>query len=171
MSVEDQVAADEPIVMVRMSKQQGCLNPGDIAGFPASRAARIVADKSGIEMVEGVDVDKDGNPLRSFGESPLAGDVDSEARGEGDGGNGDGNETWVFDPKTDPFVTDGISHQASKSLHARGLYTVESVRLFISATPEDEAAIDRIIAIEGVTEAQAEKIVKLYGIVSEHSEE
>lgn len=169
MSVEDQVAADEPIVMVRMSKQQGCLNPGDIAGFPASRAARIVADRAGVEMVVGVDVDKDGNPLRNFSGLPPAGDTDDD----GDGSNGDGGSAseWKFDAKTDPFVTDGVSKQASQALHARGLHTVESVRLFIAATPEDEAATDRINAIDGVTDAQAEKIVKLYGMVSEHSEE
>lgn len=167
MSLENQV--DEPIVMVRLSKQRGCLNPGDIAGFPASKAAAIVADKGGIEMVVGVDVDVDGNPLRAFGDEQILAD---ESIDDGNEGDGDGNlPEWKFDPKTDPFVTDGISKQASQALHARGLHTVEDVRLFIAATPEDEAAVDRINAIDGVTDPQAEKIVKLYGMTSEHSEE
>jgi hypothetical protein len=160
---------EEPVVMVRMSKQLGSLNPGDIAGFPTSKAAKIVADKAGVQMIVGVDVDADGNPLRVFGDElpAVADDVDD---GDGDGDEGSKTE-WKFDAKTDPFVTDGISQQASKALHARGMHTVDAVRMFIAATPVDVAAVDAINEIEGVTDAQAEKIVKLYGMVTEHSEE
>lgn len=78
---------------------------------------------------------------------------------------------WKFDARTDPFTTDGISKQASLALHAKGLHTVAAVRQFIAELPEGVDVVTAINEIDGVTDAQAEKIVKLYGMVTEHSEE
>ncbi len=156
----------EPIRILRLKSQIGCLNPGDIAGFPASKAARIIAEDGGVELIVGVDVDEDGNLLRDLEDAALVEGSNQDI----DADDGD-NKEWVFDPKKDPFMTDGISKQASLALHAAKLHTVDAVRQFIAETPEDQAAVDRINAIEGITDAQAEKIVKLYGTVTEHSDE
>lgn len=84
---------------------------------------------------------------------------------------GDGATEWKFDPKTDPFVTDGISKQAAQALHDHGLHSVAAVRQFMADLAEGVSPVDAVNEIEGVTDAQAEKIVKLYGLVTEFSEE
>lgn len=84
--------------------------------------------------------------------------------------NADNQDEWKFDPRTDPFVTDGISKQASQALHAKGIHTVEAVRQFLAGLPTDVEPVAAVNEIEGVSDAQAEKIVKLYGMTTEHSE-
>lgn len=79
-------------------------------------------------------------------------------------------QPYKFDPKTDPFTTDGISKLASMSLHGRGLHTVEAVRQFLAAVPEGKSPVDAVNEIEGISDQQAEKIVKLYSMTTEHSE-
>ena len=149
-------------MIVRMSAQRGNLNPGDIAGLPASKAATYVKEKAAVELVIGVDIDADANPLRDLsGLTPPVDDeeVSNEASAKKD--------RWTFDPKTDPFTTDGLSKQASLALHAQGWHTVDAVRNFLASLPEDVQAVDAVNDIEGVTDAQAEKIVKLYGMITE----
>lgn len=148
--------------ILRMAKQSGSLNPGDIAGFEDDKANRLIADKAGVEMIVGVDVDADGQPLRDFGDgTTAAAELDDE---DSDGPQ----QQWKFDAKTDPFVTDGISQQAAKALHAAGLHTVDDVRDYIAT---EEEAVSAVNAIDGISDAQAEKIVKLYGMVTEHAED
>ena len=128
-------------------------------------ANRLIIEGSAVEVNELGEVIATKETLQPAVD--LAAEADAAAAIAGGGGGAE----WKFDPRTDPFLTDGVSKQASQALHARGLHTVEAVRLFIADTPEGEAAVDRVNAIEGVTDTQAEKIVKLYGMVSEHSEE
>ncbi len=117
-----------------------------------------------------VEVDQQGEVIATKETLLQASGAEGDSSSGDDDGAGDGDD-WKFDPRTDPFVTDGISKQASQALHAAKLHTVEAVRKFIAETPEGESAVDRVNAIEGVTDAQAEKIVKMYGMVTEHSDE
>ncbi len=162
MDNEQAVAAPEQTVIVRMVAKSGNLNPGDIAGFPESRAAKLIADKVAIPQVVGLDVDADGNPLRDPVEPATATDDSSQSSAA--------KSEFKFDPKTDPFTTDGISKQASQALHAQGIHTVEAVRNFIASLPEGADPVAEINQMEGISDAQAEKIVKLYGMTTEHSE-
>lgn len=77
---------------------------------------------------------------------------------------------WKFDPKTDPFTTDGLSKQASMALHAQNLHTVDAVRNFLASLPADADPVAAVNKIDGISDAQAEKIVKLYSMTTEHSE-
>ena len=167
---EDQPPQPEAIVIVRMSAQRGNLNPGDIAGLPASKAATFIREKAAIALVVGVDIDKDANPLRDL--SDLVPPADDDSSGEGNQGASNSHaDDWKFDARTDPFTTDGLSKQASMALHKQGWHTVEAVRNFIASLPEDVRPVDAVNEVDGVTDAQAEKIVKLYGTVTEHSDE
>ena len=120
----------------------------EVVGFEGEVAQRLAASGKATEgeMVDGEFVPFDSPPV-------PAPDVTT-------GGTEAGQ--WKFDKTTDPFVTDGISQEAAKALHAVGLHTVDAVRAFIAATPEGEIATDRVGSIDGVSDKQAEKIVSLY---------
>lgn len=145
--------------LIKFTRPFGALFPGETGGYPDPKASELLA----CDPPYGFEVDEDGNPI---GGSGLA----LTTSGSDDSDDDDGIE-WKFDARTDPFMTDGVSKQASQALHAVKLHSVAAVRKFIAETPEGESAMDRLNAIEGVTDAQAEKIVKLYGMTSEHSEE
>ena len=124
---------------------------GEIIGVETDELmAKLVGNKKGFEC------DASGIPV----DVPLVLQAPSPALGA----------EWKFDPKTDPFTTDGISKPASLSLHAVGLHTVESVRQFLAAVPEGKSPVDAVNEIDGITDVQAEKIVKLYSMTTEHSE-
>jgi hypothetical protein len=126
--------------LIKFAKRHGSLFPGDIGGYEDPQFSELIRKKYGHE------VDVDGNRI----DAPLA-EPEDEKKPEGDG--------YVFKESTDPFCTDGISKTASQALHARGLHTVEAVREFIAAGND-------VNAIDHVTDAQAEKIVKLYASAS-----
>lgn len=111
-----------------------------------------------------VEVDADGNVIATR-ETLVPADASLQPA------VGDGGTEWKFDARTDPFVTDGISRQAAQALHDHGLHSVAAVRQFLAELAEGVNPVDAVNEIDGVTDAQAEKIVKLYGLVTEFSEE
>ncbi len=109
----------------------------------------------GCEPPKAIEVDADHNPIGG----PVVAQVTAD-----DNKQSNKSDKFTLNEKTDPFITDGISKTASIALHGQGLHTVEDVRAYIAAGND-------VNAIEHITDAQAEKIVKLYGTVTEHSDE
>ncbi len=125
--------------LVKLLRPHGQLFTGEVGGWPDDQAAELVAEKIGIYADVTIEDDKPHEPT----------------------------DSWVFDPKTDPFVVDGVSKLASQALHTFRLHTTDDVRKFIIDTPEGESPLARLCSIDGIKEPQAERIFKLYGPQSE----
>ena len=133
----------------------------------AGETIGVESDATADDMVvkgNAVEVDADGNVIATK-ETLVPVDASLQPA------VGDGTTEWKFDPRTDPFVTDGISRQAAQALHDFGLHSVTAVRTFLAGVLEGVSPVDAVNEIDGVTDAQAEKIVKLYGLVTEFLDE
>ena len=132
--------------LIRLTRPYGPLFTGETGGWPEPKASELLSAKPPY----GVEVDADGNEINA----PLQSLVPPSGE----------DEEWKFDARTDPFVTDGVSKQASQALHKAALHSVADVRQYLAS------GLD-VNEIEGVSDAQAEKIKSLYGAVPDSTDE
>lgn len=129
--------AQKPVVRrLKLKKRRGSVFPGEIAGYSDPLAQQLIDANHALE------VDEDDKPIHQPVVEPV---VETPS-----------NSEYRFKEATDPFMNDGLSKAASHALHNIGIHTVEQLKAWVADEANDPSTI------EGLTEAQAEKIGKLY---------